>query len=301
MTKDVFKMPVPMKISGRSSTITNSFVNSIIPVIQPSNEDITEALNLLGMNYETIECSYCGDGYSEWDHLRPLVKNKMPTGYVSEIQNLIPSCSKCNQSKGNKDWGSWIISAASKSPKTRGVPDLKARINRIKDYMEWREPTLVDFEKVVGADLWKEHWSNCQKVQELLIESQKISEKIKSCYSIDVSDESQYLEITDHTPSVMRIGELVRLYIPQLLELIEINYNDLLNRLQDGEYSKRVFGIHYPFLLETHPEQAREDRYWGKLYQINLSYFRITSEWHEDRSREKFLKFIKEQGIDFVH
>ena len=76
---------------------------------------------------------------------------------------------------------------------------------------------------------------------------------------------------------------------------------DLLNKLQDIEYSKRVFGIQYPFLLETLPEQAREPRYWGKLYQVNLSYFRITSEWHEDRSRGKFLKFIKKQGIDFVH
>jgi hypothetical protein len=225
----------------------------------------------------------------------------MPTGYISEIQNLIPSCGKCNQSKGNKDWWIWIISDAPKSPKARGVSDLEARINRIKDYMEWRKPTLVDFEMVVGADLWNEHWSNCQKVQNLLVESQKISDRIKNCFSNDAIDDERFIESLGNLLPTMRIGELVRVYIPKIMKLIESNHDGILVNLQDIEYSKRVFGIQYPFLLETLPEQAREPRYWGKLYQVNLSYFRITSEWHEDRSRGKFLKFIKEQGIDFVH
>jgi len=34
--KSVYKMLVPLKITGRSSSITNSFVSSIIPVIDPS-------------------------------------------------------------------------------------------------------------------------------------------------------------------------------------------------------------------------------------------------------------------------
>ena len=42
------------------------------------------------------------------DHLRPLVKDKEPTGYISEIHNLVPSCGKCNQSKGNKEWKAWM-------------------------------------------------------------------------------------------------------------------------------------------------------------------------------------------------
>ena len=32
----VFKMPVPVKIKGRTSSITNAFVNGIIPVIEPT-------------------------------------------------------------------------------------------------------------------------------------------------------------------------------------------------------------------------------------------------------------------------
>ncbi|MDG1250094.1 MAG: HNH endonuclease [Gammaproteobacteria bacterium] len=72
--------------------------------------------------------SFCGSTASEWDHLRPLVLDKKPTGYVSEIHNLVPACGKCNQSKGNKPWVSWIISTAKLSPRTRGVKDLEQRI-----------------------------------------------------------------------------------------------------------------------------------------------------------------------------
>ena len=97
----LFKMPKPMKITDRSSTITNSFINSIIPVIEPTNEEVKHALEILGMDQDSFQCSYCGIVATEWDHLRPLVMNKKPTGYVSEIHNLVPACGKCNQSKGN--------------------------------------------------------------------------------------------------------------------------------------------------------------------------------------------------------
>jgi len=92
-------MPTPMKITGRSSSITNAFINSIIPVVLPSAEEVKQALEILGMTAETFQCAYCGSIASEWDHLRPLVKGKKPTGYISEIHNLVPSCGKCNQSK----------------------------------------------------------------------------------------------------------------------------------------------------------------------------------------------------------
>ena len=178
--ESVFKMPVPMKITGRSSSITNAFVNSIIPVIKPNENDIKESLNILGMEPHSIECSYCGSKYTEWDHLRPLVIDKMPTGYVSEIQNLVPSCGKCNQSKGNKDWMVWITSDANLSPKSKNIHDLEERIERLKIYSSWREPTKIDFQKVVGDSLWEQHWTNCNQVQQLLISSQETSQEIKN-------------------------------------------------------------------------------------------------------------------------
>lgn len=167
-----------MKITGRSSSITNAFINSIIPIIVPTEEQVKEALEILNMDHKTIQCSYCGDTQTEWDHLRPLVFDKKPTGYVSEIHNLVPSCGKCNQSKGNKPWEVWILSGAKLSPKSRGISDLKERIQKLRNYEQWQEPTKVDFEAIVGKQKWHAHWGNWEKVQDIMRESQKLAAEI---------------------------------------------------------------------------------------------------------------------------
>ena len=82
---DIFKMPKPVNITGRTSTITNSFVTSIIPCISPTTEQLRECLQILGLDQEDLRCAYCGDKSTEWDHLRPIVKGKKPTGYISDI------------------------------------------------------------------------------------------------------------------------------------------------------------------------------------------------------------------------
>lgn len=174
----LFQMPTPMKITGRSSSITNAFVNAIIPVVPPTADEVKEALEILGMTHETFQCAYCGSVASEWDHLRPLVKHRKPTGYISEIHNLVPSCGKCNQSKGNKEWKSWMVSIAKLSPTTRGVKDISERIKRLEAYENWSVPIRMDFEVVVGKDLWSQHWQNWERVQSLMRESQKLAAEI---------------------------------------------------------------------------------------------------------------------------
>jgi hypothetical protein len=176
----MFKMPTPVKITGRSSSITNSFINSIIPVIQPTSEQVEEALAILGMSTDSCLCCYCGASASEWDHLRPLVVGQKPTGYISEIQNLVPSCGKCNQSKGNKHWEVWMRSDAALSPKVRGVTDIEERIARLKKYEKWGIPTFVDFESVVGKELWAIHWSNWDLVLSTMRKAQETADQIKS-------------------------------------------------------------------------------------------------------------------------
>ncbi|NQZ91078.1 MAG: HNH endonuclease [Moritella sp.] len=167
-----------MKITDRSSTITNSFINSIIPVIEPTNEEVKHALEILGMDQDSFQCSYCGIVATEWDHLRPLVMNKKPTGYVSEIHNLVPACGKCNQSKGNKDWRVWMMSDAPLSPKTKGISDIKERMERLDLYERSEAPTKVDFESLVGKDKWEQHWKNWEIVQETMREAQVLATEI---------------------------------------------------------------------------------------------------------------------------
>lgn len=175
----IFKMPTPVKIVGRTSSITNAFVNGIIPVIEPTNEEVEEALFTLGMNKDNIRCSYCGDKYTEWDHFHPLVINKLPTGYISEIHNLVPACGKCNQSKGNKNWKLWMMSDALLSPKTRQIPDLEEKIKKLEDYESKFKPIIIDFESIVGKEKWEGHWENCQKIHNLMKDSQILSDEIK--------------------------------------------------------------------------------------------------------------------------
>src|SRR5205814_8291171 len=101
-------MPTVMKITGRSSSITNAFVGAIIPAVLPSEAEIREALAVRNMSPESVSCAYCGGRYTEWDHLRPLVIQRKPTGFISEIANLVPSYGTCNQSKGKREWREWI-------------------------------------------------------------------------------------------------------------------------------------------------------------------------------------------------
>jgi hypothetical protein len=42
-----FNMPVPLKITGRSSRITNACVNSFIPAVPPSSDEMAQALEIL--------------------------------------------------------------------------------------------------------------------------------------------------------------------------------------------------------------------------------------------------------------
>ena len=175
----MFKMPNAVKITGRSSTLTNSFVNGIIPIFQPTREEIAEALSVLGMAEDDPSCIYCGDRATEWDHLRPLVKGKRPTGYVSEIANLVPACGKCNQSKGGAYWRDWMLGDAKLSPWTRGIPDIAARIERLEAFEAWRAPRCVDFEGIAGGVLWATHWENHARLMELLTECQLTAEEIR--------------------------------------------------------------------------------------------------------------------------
>lgn len=180
-------MPKAVRITGRSSSITNSFVNGIVPIIKPTEAQIDEALEILGMSHHVV-CVYCGGDASEWDHLRPLVQGQRPTGYVHEIHNLVPACGKCNQSKGNKPWREWMFSNARLSPKTKGVADLNKRAAVIERYEAWTQPTHVDFAAIVGEKLWSEHWANHHALLLQMREAEKIVEQIRERIAAGVAD-----------------------------------------------------------------------------------------------------------------
>ena len=64
-----FQMPVPVKITGRLSSVTNSFVNGIIPAVKPADAEVIEALAMLGMTPDNVQCT-CRPRRSEVRHFQ---------------------------------------------------------------------------------------------------------------------------------------------------------------------------------------------------------------------------------------
>lgn len=185
--KKIFQMPKPVNITGRTSSITNAFVNGIIPVIEPAHEEVEDVLQTLGMDKENIACAYCGDPHTEWDHFRPLIKDKLPTGYITEIHNLVPCCGKCNQSKGNTNWKTWMLGKAPLSPRSRQIPDIEHRIAKLEEFEQHYTPVKLDFEQIVGTEMWKQHLENCRSLHSLMQESQKHSDIIRKLINDSVN------------------------------------------------------------------------------------------------------------------
>jgi hypothetical protein len=101
------------------------------------------------------------------------------TTYWIYYRNRVPACGKCNQSKGKAHWHDWMMSSARLSPKSRGVVDLEDRVTRLSRYEQWRQPTNIQIEKIVDAELWKRHETNWRTVLDLLKESQKLAKEIR--------------------------------------------------------------------------------------------------------------------------
>jgi len=181
LLEGAFQMPSFQTMVSRKSSITNAFVNSVVPMVTPTIQEVDEALSILEIDPSDVRCAYCGDKSSEWDHLRPLVIGRRPTGYISEIANLVPACGKCNQSKGNKPWREWMLSTtAQRSPTSRGRTDVAARMERLSRFEQWKSATKIDFEAIVGRERWDHYWSLCEAVVDELKQCQEIADALHS-------------------------------------------------------------------------------------------------------------------------
>lgn len=164
-------------------------MSEVIPAIMSSDEIIALTLEVLGMNASDMRCAYCGNLATERDHLNAIVRDKRPTGYISEIHNLVPACGKCNQSKGNKPWRSWMFGPSPLSPASRGVGDIEERAERIADYERRFPPVRIDFEAVVDGGLWRAYWDAHRN----LIEEMKRCEELATAVRAEISSQAEPL------------------------------------------------------------------------------------------------------------
>ena len=171
----------PLKITSRTSSVANAFVQAILPVLESSESERAEALGILGMTINTICCAYCGATCTDWDHFRPLVRNGRPTGFMTEPRNLVPACGPCNQSKSGSDWRKWMDGNARGSPRARGVPDIDGRIERLIAFEKWGDslPQLF-WEELVPQNLLDSHWNNLADIKERMHAAQRHADLLRT-------------------------------------------------------------------------------------------------------------------------
>lgn len=173
-----FKMPGGSTITGRTTSIRNVFVAAIVPIIRPTADEIRQVLEILHLDAIDLRCSYCGDRATEWDHLRPLVKDGKPTGYPSSIRNLVPSCGKCNQSKGSTNWQDWMNGIARHSPTSRKVTDIEKRISYLQQYESWADCVPLNVKDLVSPKLWDQYYGLQEEILSKMRDAQKLSKEI---------------------------------------------------------------------------------------------------------------------------
>jgi hypothetical protein len=174
------QLPAPMSVTGRSSSITNAFVNAIIPVIEPTEEEELEAPRILHIDPMNIRCAYCGDKYTEMGppsphHQQPGTDgihygDSKPGSELREMQSIEAQVLLAFLDERS----------ARLSPKSRGIPDLPERVARLQRYEAWREPHKIDFAKVVGQEMWLRHRKNWRSVLDLLKESHELATEIRT-------------------------------------------------------------------------------------------------------------------------
>ncbi|MDB4438163.1 HNH endonuclease [bacterium] len=178
--RQVYQPPGGESIGARASAMRSAFVRSLIPNISPSELELADAFSILRLDEDNLRCVYCGDTSTEWDHFFPVMRDGQPTGYLTRIQNLVPACGKCNQSKGNRYWKDWMTSTAPLSPASRGVNKLSQRIKRLRSFEAWGAEAIIDFETALGSEAMKQHNDYLKQILRLMTEAETHSKALRS-------------------------------------------------------------------------------------------------------------------------
>lgn len=123
------------KIKTKSIINNKSKLNCIVNRASTMRYEISNYLSYSDVSYPVTEeddtiknsilnnngfCEYCEDREATTqDHYYPLIINKIPTKYCSDLWNLIPCCPTCNSSKRNiLFWGEkgWFNGKSIKNP-----------------------------------------------------------------------------------------------------------------------------------------------------------------------------------------
>lgn len=163
----------------RSTTINHAFASAISYYANYDELEIEKALLALNQNPDSdLKCVYCNEKADTWDHLESLVKKGMFTGYGHELGNLVPSCKRCNSSKGGKDFISFIGELSMSDDEKQRISTMLTRYQR-----EFGN-NVVDIESFEYKEVTKKYYDIKDKIFELMkeadIEAERIRAKLKN-------------------------------------------------------------------------------------------------------------------------
>lgn len=96
----------------------------------------------------------------------------------------------------------------------------------------------------------------------------------------------------------MKIGQLVKTYIPLIFNYCSSIDNAELDRLSNKEYSKIKFGINYPFCarIDAPIMNYESKRFWKQSFYVQSKEYRVSSQWIISH-KPKFLKYLLQLNI----
>lgn len=186
-----FKLPTKSDLKSRTSTINNAFAISITPYIFPSATEINAFLQ--DLQIKEGQCAYCLGEANAMDHVKPLVTNGLPTGYITEIRNLVPCCSACNSAKGAKDFRVWYKSPSNiERLHKKGLSDnqINDRFNILSSFID-RIPQPINYKEILGKELWEEYLNRKAEMLALLKEDQKFCDRLGAIITMKIETENK--------------------------------------------------------------------------------------------------------------
>ncbi len=186
-----FKLPTKSDLKSRTSTISNAFAIAITPYIYPSQNEIECFFKEL--NLEQGQCAYCLDKANAMDHVKPLVTGGLPTGYITEIRNLVPCCSACNSAKGSQDFKTWYKSSKNvERLHSEGLTDeqIENRFLIISKYID-KIPDPIDYKTILGDKLWNEYLRRKNEMINLLKDDQLFCDKLNDMIKEKLNSENK--------------------------------------------------------------------------------------------------------------
>jgi hypothetical protein len=169
----------------------------------------------------------------------------------------------------------------------------------------------VNLEAMVGKDIWERHWKNCEKLHNMMHESQILSDRIKTSIAKGlersilkeekiISTKPQQTRTFIDEISEKKEGVIAQTVLKELLESNKIPIAEI-ELLQTQEYSKKTFNLNYPLLKEINylkdfDQQKKDNKGRNRCYnspvKVNGKKYLLCSQWYY-YNRQYLLKWIE--------